>query len=165
MSRIYNPSGFARVIKDDINLVLIGVPTLIPVDNIIFSKLLGSSIESELSGSESGKFDDGGGDESIDCDEESFELDEVICDSVSSSFHYLLYFHTHLQNYYHSFPVQNYWKSSIRNFFQSFYILVPLAIPSIKPYSAIRINSFNLAILSPPTTPDFNIIEFVAMAM
>src|SRR5919112_6088956 len=80
-------------------------------------------------------------------------------------FHLLLYYHPHLQNYYHSFPVHNYWKSSIRNFFQSFYILVPLAIPSIKPYSAIRINSFNLAILSPPTTPDFNIIEFVAMAM
>ena len=93
ISRIYNPSGLARVIKDDINLVFIGVPTLIPVDNIIFSKLLGSSIESEFSVSELGKFDD---DDSIESDENHL-LSEMgyLRISFHFQFHHMLNFHTH----------------------------------------------------------------------
>src|SRR5215203_2959334 len=48
ISKIYSPSGFALTIYRDIDLVFTGVPTLIPVDKIIFSK----SSESDFSTTE-----------------------------------------------------------------------------------------------------------------
>src|SRR5215469_9141278 len=39
ISSMYNPSGFARTINGVIYLVLTGVPTRIPVERIIFSRL------------------------------------------------------------------------------------------------------------------------------